>query len=344
MVWPQASGPIAYSINEKMAQDYYETLGVARGATKEELQKAYRKLARKYHPDANPDDKTAKERFKQVQEAYDVLGDDEKRKLYDQFGPDFERVAAGGGPGGGRSWSGGGPGGAHVHFEEVDLNDLFGGGGGAGPGGFSEFFRHFTGGAGPQGADPRRSRRPSAMRGADLQHRVTIPFEKSITGGEVELMVVRGGGKRETIVAKIPPGIEDGKSIRLRGQGEKGQAGGPSGDLLINVQIKPHEHFRRDGKNLIVTVPVTLLEAAEGAKVDVPSPKGTVTVTIPPKTSSGKRLRLKGLGVDDRKGAAGDLLAEIEITLPSDLTKDDIALLRQIEEQHPQDPRGHLRW
>ena len=319
-----------------MPQDFYQTLGVARGATSEEIQKAYRKLARKHHPDANPDDAKAKEKFKQVQEAYDVLSDDEKRKLYDRFGHDYERVAAAGGEAGGRTWSGGGPGGANVHFEEVDLNDLFGGGD---AGGFSEFFRHFSGG--PPGGG--RSRGPRAVRGADLHHDVTIPFEKSITGGEVELKIIRGGGKRETIVAKIPPGIENGKSIRLRGQGEKGQAGGPAGDLLITVGVSSHEHFRRDGKNLIVTVPVTLLEAAEGAKVDVPSPKGTVTVTIPPNTSSGKRLRLKGLGVDDKK-SAGDLLAEVEIVLPPDMTPEDVEALRQIDSRHTQDPRGHLRW
>ena len=323
-----------------MPQDFYQTLGVARGATADEIQKAYRKLARKFHPDANPDDAKAKEKFKQVQEAYDVLSDDEKRKLYDQFGHDFERVAAAGGDAGrGRSWSGAGPGGANVHFEEVDLSDLFGGGGDAG--GFSEFFRHFGGGV---AGGPRRTRGPAPMRGADLHHDVTIPFQKSITGGEVELKIVRGGGKRETIVAKIPAGIEDGKTIRLRGQGEKGQAGGPDGDVLITVHVSPHEHFRRDGKNLIVTVPVTLLEAAEGAKVDVPSPKGTVTVTVPPKTSSGKRLRLKGLGVDDKKGTTGDMLAEIEIALPPEMTDDDVELLRQVSQRHPHDPRSHLRW
>jgi len=328
-----------------MAQDYYQTLGVSRGASADEIQKAYRKLARKYHPDANPDDQTAKNRFKQVQEAYEVLRDPEKRKLYDQYGPDFERVAAAGGAGP-RGWSGAGPGGANVHFEEVDLGDLFGGGG---PGGFSEFFRHFAGGgagASPfaAGGDARRSYRTAASRGADLHHEVRIPFEKSVSGGEVELNVVRGGGKRETIVAKIPKGIQDGKTIRLRGQGEKGPGGGPPGDLLITVHVAPHDHFRREGKNLIVTVPVTLSEAAAGARVDVPSPKGTVTVTVPPKTSSGRKLRLKGLGVEDGKGAAGDLLAEVEIVLPKDLTDEDVKLLRQVDERHPQQPRAHLRW
>ena len=322
-----------------MPQDYYKTLGIARGATTDEIQKAYRKLARKYHPDANPDDKTANEKFKQVQEAYDVLSDEEKRDLYNKFGHDFERVAAAGGGSRG-PWPGAG--GGNVHYEQVDLNDLFGEGG---AGGFSEFFRHFAGGqGGPQPGGPRRGRRAPPVRGADLHHSITIPFKTSIAGGKEDVAIVRDGVKRETIAVKIPPGIENGKTLRVPGKGERGQAGGPAGDLLIAVRVTPHEHFRRDGKNLIVTMPVTLLEAAAGAKVDVPWPKGTAVLTIPPMTSSGQRLRMKRLGVDDKKGTPGDLLVELEIILPPQLTDDDLALLRRIEQNHPYNPRGHLRW
>ncbi len=324
-----------------MPQDYYQSLGVPRGATADDIQKAYRKLARKYHPDANPDDKSAQGKFKEVQEAYDVLSDDEKRKLYDQFGHDYERVAAAGG-GGGHAWSGSGPGGAHVHFEDVDFSELFGGG--ANASGFSEFFRHVAGGQAGAGGFGGAARRSAASRGADLHAEVRIPFERSITGGEVELGVVRSGGKRETIVAKIPVGIENGKQIRLRGQGEPGRAGGPAGDLLITVHVDSHEHFRRDGNNLIVTVPVTLAEAAAGAKVDVPSPKGTVTVTVPPRTSSGKKLRLKGLGVGSRNGQPGDLLAEIQIALPPNISDEDVGKLKEIDDRHKHNPRDHLRW
>ncbi len=318
-----------------MADDYYKTLGVSRGASAEEVQKAYRKLARKHHPDANPDDDTAKGKFTAVQNAYDVLSDPEKRKLYDQYGPQFEQVAAGAGAHHGGGFHGAGPGGG-VRFEDVDLGDLFGDGG---PAGFSEFFRHVGGGGGPRGG-PRRS----PMRGGDLHHEVKIPFEKSIGGGDIELALVLPNGQRETLVAKIPKGIEDGKSIRLRGKGEPGHHGGPAGDLLITVYVAPHPHFRRAGKNLEVTVPVTLGEAAGGAKIDVPLPRGTVMLTVPAKSSSGKKLRLKGLGVDTGKGPPGDLLAELQIVLPPGLTSEDIEQLRQIDQRHPHNPRAELRW
>jgi DnaJ-class molecular chaperone len=326
-----------------MADDYYQTLGVARDATEDDIQKAYRKLARKLHPDMNPDDKKAADKFKQVQLAYEVLSDAEKRKLYDQFGPNFEQLrAAGAGAGpGGRTWStSDGPGGASFRFEDVDLGDLFGGGAEAPGGGFSEFFRHFGGGRATAGGA--RHREPP--RGADIEHEVEVPFQTAVQGGEVQLNVVRHDGRRETITAKIPQGIADGKRIRLRGQGEASPHGGQPGDLLLTVRAAPHPYFRRDGKNLEVTVPVTLLEAAEGAKVDVPSPRGTISVTVPAGSSSGRKLRLKGLGVDDGKGSPGDLLAEVQIMLPRDLSADDVALLKQIDQRHPLSPRTDLRW
>jgi DnaJ-class molecular chaperone len=328
-----------------MAEDYYQTLGVARDASDDDIQKAYRKLARKLHPDMNPDDTKAADKFKAVQLAYDVLSDSEKRKLYDQFGPNFEQVRAAGGAAGGtggRTWSSGGagPGGATFHFEDVDLGDLFGGGGTA-PGGFSEFFRHFSEG-GRASAGGARKREP--VRGADLEHEVEVPFQTAIQGGEVQLNVVRHDGRRETITAKIPKGMADGKRIRLRGQGEPSPQGGQPGDLLLTVRVARHAYFRRDGKNLEVTVPVSLFEAAAGAKIDVPTPRGTVSVTIPPGSSSGRKLRLKGLGVDDGKGAAGDLLAEVQIMLPRELSSDDVEMLKQIDQRHPSQPRADLRW
>lgn len=328
-----------------MAEDYYKVLGVGRGAKAEEIQKAYRNLARKYHPDMNPDDTTARQKFQAVQRAYDVLSDPEKRKLYDQFGPEFEQMGAGAGAGAGPAggtWTRTGPGGATFRFEDVDLSDLFGGGmGGGEAGGFSDFFRQF---GGAPGGGPRASARREPPRGSDLHHEVQVPFQTAISGGEVQLNIVRASGKRETITAKIPAGISDGRRIRLRGQGESSPRGGPAGDLLIKVNVAPHPFFRRVEKNLEVTVPVALLEAAQGAKVDIPSPRGTVTLTVPPGTSSGRKLRLKGLGVDTGKGEPGDLLAEIQVMLPKALDNEDLELLRKIDQKHPQDARAELRW
>jgi DnaJ-class molecular chaperone len=318
-------------------EDFYKVLGVKRDASQAEIQKAYRELARKHHPDMNPEDKSAKERFQKIQRAYEVLNSKEKRELYDKFGPDFERVAAAGAAGwqpGGGGWTAGGPEGAS--FEDFDFSQIFGGQPGAG-GGFGDFFSQFTGGPRPRrGASPRR--------GADVRHEVQIPFQTAISGGEVRLVVQRPSGEVETLTVKIPAGIESGKKIRLRGQGEPAPRGGQAGDLIVVVHVQPHPFFERKGNNLEVRVPVTLAEAALGAKVDIPTPKGTISLTIPPRSSSGRRLRVKGYGVPSRDGAAGDLFAEIQIVLPSQLDKNDQELIRQFDERHPLDPRAELKW
>lgn len=306
-----------------MAKDLYKTLGVSRGASADEIQKAYREAARKNHPDLNPGDEKAKERFQEIQSAYEVLNDPDKRQKYDRYGDSFDRM-------------GGGPGGGPNPFQDVDLNDIFGGGGG---GGFSDLFRQFSqGGAGPQ--TQRRAPRP---KGRDLRHEVMVSFHTSVLGGDADVGVVDGSGAQKTINIKIPAGIEDGKKIRLRGQGEPSPRGGEAGDLLVTVRVGAHPCYKRDGLNLEVDVPVTLTEAAKGAKVDVPTPKGTISLTIPPGTSSGKRLRVRGLGVEsgDRKG---DLFAEIQITLPESLDEGALALLEQIEEQRGEEPRSELKW
>src|SRR5688572_3886758 len=219
-----------------MSDEYYSTLGVSRGASADEIQKAYRKLARKYHPDLNPDDKAAQKKFKEVQHAYDVLSDDKKRKLYDQFGPGFEQMAQGGGP----QWSGQVP----PDFRGFD----FGHGGEAGlPPELQDLLRQFTGGggfqfggAGDRGGGRRRGRRTPGQPGADIRHDVEVPLRAAVTGGEVSLRLSRPGRKTETLTVKIPAGIEDGKTIRLRGQGEPSPNGGPAGDLLVTVRAAPH--------------------------------------------------------------------------------------------------------
>ena len=313
-----------------MDEDYYKTLGIQRDASQSDIQRAYRELARKYHPDMNPGDSQAKERFQRVQQAYDVLSDPEKREMYDRYGSSFQSAGGGRGPGP-FAYGQGGPGGG---FEEVDFSQIFGG---RGSEGFADIFKQFTGGRGSRG-------RARPQRGADLQHALEVPFRTAITGGEVGLALRRPGGKVETISVKIPAGMEDGKKIRLRGQGDPSTSGGKPGDILIQVHVAPHPFFKRRGNNLEVIVPVTLAEAALGARIDVPTPQGTITLTVPPGTSGGRRLRAKGLGVVPAKGEAGDLYAEIRIVLPSaldDATKEQI---RDFDRRYPLNPRAELRW
>jgi DnaJ-class molecular chaperone len=327
-----------------MSEDYYKVLGISRGATAEEIQKSYRKLAKKYHPDLNPDDKAAQSKFKEVQHAYDVLSDEKKRKLYDQFGPEFENVAKGGGP----QWSSQVPPG----YQDFDFAQAFGGGGGRGgsvPPDLEELLRQFTGGGGGGfefggGQARRRGRRQAAQPGADVQHEVEIPFRTAVMGGEVNLRIRRNGSKAETLAVKIPAGIEDGKTIRLRGQGEPSSNGGPPGDLLVTVRVATHPSFRRDGLDLIVEVRVTLAEAALGAKVDVPTPHGEIALKVPPGTTSGTRLRAKGQGIHKSDGWVGDLYAEILIDIPRKIDDESAELIRKLDSRLRHNPRADLAW
>lgn len=312
-----------------MAKDYYEILGVKRGATDDELSKAYRTLARKYHPDLHPDDARAKEKFQEVQHAFDVLSDPKKREQYDRFGPNFESM--GGGP---QGWSSGGFRGQQGDVE-IDLNDIFGGAGG----GFADLFRNMGG-----GAAGRTRTRSAPRKGSDLEHEITVPFATAIKGGEAAINVTRHGGKNETINIKIPAGIEDGKKIRLRGQGEPAMGGGTAGDLLLTVHVAPHPRFERRGTRLDMVAPITLAEAVQGAKIDVPTPHGAVTLSVPPGTSSGKKLRLKGQGVRPEGKPAGDLYVELQIQLPEGLTEEERQEIANIAARHPQNPRAELRW
>jgi DnaJ-class molecular chaperone len=280
-----------------------------------------------------------------VQQAYDVLSDDKKRKLYDQFGPGFEQMAQQGGA----QWSSQVP----PEFQHFDFSQMFGGGGGGRrasggqvPPELEEMLRQFTSGGG-EGFDfggTRRRRRQPASPGADLQSELRIPFRTAVEGGTMSLRVRRHGGKAETIDVKIPAGIEDGKTIRLRGQGDPSPNDGPPGDLLITVRIDPHPNFRRDGLDLIVRVPVTLAEAALGAKVDVPAPQGEISLKVPAGTSSGTRLRAKGQGIRKPDGSSGDLYAEIMIAIPRSLDAASEKLVRDLSSRIDFDPRAELRW
>jgi DnaJ-class molecular chaperone len=323
-----------------MAEDYYKTLGVGRDASAADIQKAYRKLARQYHPDLNPDDKAAKSKFQEVQRAFDVLNDASKRELYDRYGSSFESMGAAAGPRGGRAAWGSAPGG-----EDIDFSQLFGEryGGDDPTGTFADIFSQFR----RAGGRSRRSGPEPAARGADMTAELQIPFQTAAGGGEAQISLRRQSGQVDTISVKIPAGIDEGKKIRLRGQGER-VPGGTAGDILITIHVAPHPWFTRRGNDLEVRVPVTLSEAALGAKVDVPTPRGTIALRVPEGTSSGKKLRVKGHGVAPKNGEPGDLYAEIQIVLPAPLDDACVEMIKKLEEHakqaHPQDPRRELKW
>ena len=318
-----------------MAEDYYNALGVSRTASPEEIQKAYRKLARKYHPDMNPDDKAAKQKFQDVQKAYETLNDPEKRKMYDQFGSAYEQMGGAGAGGAG----GGGP-------FPFDVEQMFGGrGGGGGGGGFQfdaadlgDLFSQFTGG----GGGGRRSRRAAPAKGSDIAAEVTIPFHTAVMGGNCEIPVTRGT-QRETLQVKIPPGVDSGKKIRLRGKGQAGQ-GGDNGDLIVTIQVAPHPYFKRQGQNLELKLPITVGEAALGATIDVPTPGGVVALKIPPCSSSGRRLRVKGQGIRSAAGEVGDLYVELQIKLPDSLSEEARQAVQTINHQYTGSLRDGLSW
>ncbi len=317
-----------------MADDYYKTLEIARNASQADIQKAYRDLARKHHPDMNPDNPRAIKKFQEIQAAFDVLNNPEKREMYDRYGSSFETMGQGGPQGAG--W-GAGPGGGG-NPEDIDFGQFFGDRFGEGGGGLGDIFSHFRQAAG------RGAGGSSKRRGGDVASEVTIPFGTAISGGEIQLSLRRESGETDTIVVKIPPGIEGGKKMRLRGKGEPAPGRGTAGDLMLTVHVATHPFFSRKGNDLHVRLPVTLGEAVAGASVDVPTPSGTVSIHIPQGTSSGKKLRIKGHGVLLKNGAKGDLLAEVLIVLPAKLSEEDRETIRQIDVRSPSDPRQTLRW
>jgi molecular chaperone DnaJ len=374
------------STRDYIEKDYYKSLGVPKDASAADIKKAYRKLARQYHPDANKGDASSEERFKEISEAYDVLSDEKKRKEYDEA-----RTLFGGG--GFRVPSGGAGGAGGVPF---DLSDLFGGGGGGGGLGdlFGGIFRN-RGGA------------TAARRGGDVEADVTLSFDDAVHGVTVPVqltgtgscptchgsgakpgtathvcpqcsgtgmssrnaggfafaepcrecrgrgllvddpcMTCHGSGQAlstRTLRARIPAGVADGQRIRLAGKGQPGAGGGPAGDVVVNVHVRPHRVFGRKGPNLTLTLPVTFPEAALGATVKVPTLDGPpVSVKIPPGTSSGRTLRVRGKGVTKRDGTKGDLLVTVDVAVPQKLSDEAKAALSSYAEAQPDDPRQHL--
>jgi len=305
-------------------KDYYQILGVDKSASQQEIKKAYRKLARKYHPDVNPGDKSAEARFKEINEANEVLSDPEKRGKYDELGSSYQQWQRTGGDPRGFDWSqwytGGQPGGGRVQVDYADLGDLFGGGGG----GFSDFFQTIFGGTGGFGASARQSR---TRRSRDAEYAVDITLEEAYSGAKRILSL-----DNRRLEVKIPAGVETGSRVRISGKGEAGAGGGPRGNIYLRVSVLPHTTFERQGDDLYCKLPVDLYTAMLGGEVAVPTLKGHVMLKIPAETQSGKRFRLKGLGMPSLKdaGAAGDLYAEVQVTLPRALNGQEKELFTQL--------------
>lgn len=313
-----------------MAKDHYSVLGVSRTAKPDEIQRAYRKLARQYHPDVSREPDAA-DRFKEIGEAYDTLSDPDTRTRYDRFGADYRQYAgSGASPGGsrGRRGSGGprpgprpgrpgrgGYGTADVDMGgEVDWEDLLGG-----------WFRQ-------QGAGP--------AQGADHEAELRLTLDEAIRGGRRTVRLAQPGGETRNYDVDVPAGVLDGQRIRLAGEGAEGRDGGPSGDLFLTVRIQPDPRYRLKGRDIHFDLPVTPSEAALGAKIKVNAPAGPVTITVPEGSSSGRRLRLRGQGVPGPKGQTGNLYAEIRVMVPPRLSREVRKLyeeLAAVSDFHPRE-------
>lgn len=287
-----------------MAKDLYEELGVKRDASPEEIKRAYRALAAKLHPDKNPGNKGAEARFKAVNHANQVLSDPKKRKLYDEFGEDglregfdaeayraYRRASAGGGA-------------RFRRGQPQNLEDFFGGAGAAGPG-FGDLFGDLFGGNG-------RPRAAAPTKGSDVASEVTVDFTAALEGAQLKLTLQDGG---EEVTVRVPKGADNGDKVRVPGHGAPGRMGGPPGDLIIAIRVRPHPHFERDGLDLYLDLPISVGEAYNGAKVRVPTPDGHVTMSVPRRAQSGQVVRLKGKGVA-RGNKQGDLYVRFLVRLP----------------------------
>ena len=291
-------------------KDYYTVLGVAKTATQDEIRKAFRKLARQHHPDVAKDKKTAEAKFKEINEANEVLSDPEKRKRYDELGADWNRPGHQGPPPG---WQQGGG------------MDFGGGGGGA----FSDFFEMFFGGRGGGGKKRKPGFGAFAQRGGDVELELPVTIEEALHGGRKAFNLDRGG-RAETVTVNIPRGVRAGQKIRLAGQGGDGIGGGERGDLYLLVRIALHVDYRADGFDLIRAVPVPVWSAVLGGDVEVPTPDGAVKMKIPAGTQPGQKFRLKGRGLPSGKDTRGDFFAEAKVLLPTSLGEKERALWEQL--------------
>jgi DnaJ-class molecular chaperone len=325
-------------------RDYYDILGVSKTASADEIKSAFRKLARKFHPDATKNDAKLTERFKEAQEAYEALSDPARRKNYDDFGhagvsgspgaggdpfEAFRRQQAAGG-GYTKSWQGG-PG---VSVEDFDTSGTD----------FGSIFEQFFGGRGAPASGGGRSGRTRArvqpQRGDDIDHPVTLTFEQAARGIHLPLQFNRDG-KIETLDIRIPAGVKEGSRVRVKGQGQHG--GGEPGDLFIVTHVTPHLFFRREDLDVHLDLPISLYEAVQGAKIDVPTLDGKRTLTIPPGTSGGAKLRIKGHGIQ-RGDEKGDQIVIARVIVPKQLDEGDREAIDKIAKKHPLNPRADVGW
>src|SRR4051812_15595150 len=313
-------------------RDYYETLGVAKTATDDEIKKAFRKLARQHHPDVAKDKKAAEEKFKQINEAYEVLGDSEKRKKYDDLGANWNQ------PGGGfqppPGW-GSQPGGGFRRYSPGDGGGIdfeFGGTG------FSDFFEAFFGGGGRQagfGGSPFGQRQQAAERGSDVEADIMVPLEEVLHGSKRQISLRRGNSNKvESYQVKIPKGVHEGQRIRLAGQGEAGAGGGKSGDLFLRVRLARHPDFNVEGNDLIHEVRLPPSQAALGGELQVPTLGGRARLKIPPGTQGGQRFRLRGHGLPTAAETRGDLFVEVQIQIPTKLTEREREIWSELAKPH----------
>ena len=310
-------------------KDYYATLGVAKTATDKELKQAYRKLARKHHPDVNPGDKSAEARFKEINEAYEVLGEPGKRRKYDELGANwraYEQAEQAGGPNpfeqGGWSVNMGTGGGGYRTMTEEEMQEMFGT-----DNPFSDFFNTFFGGAAAEPGGGRRARagRTRARQGRDLEHEIELTLDEA-DQGVLRRLSMKHDGHSRTVDVRVPAGVGDGSRVRVSGEGERGQSGAPSGDLYLRVRLAPHALFERKGRDLYVKVNVPVTVAVLGGEVEVPALGArTLRLKVPPTTQNGQvfRLRGQGLSLAGKPGEKSDLYATLAVQLPKELSPDE---------------------
>ena len=310
-------------------KDYYSILGITKGASQDEIKSAHRKLVRKLHPDVS-DAPDADEKFREVQEAYDILSDEKKKSLYDQVGHEsFTRGATNAAEGRNpyEGWSGGGGGGFNVDLGGEDVAslfaDLFGGSG---------FGRTAGGGGSPFGSRARSHSAP--QRGRDVEQRIGITFMTALQGGNEDVRISRGGASK-TYSVRIPKGADTGTKLRITGAGEPGSAGGKPGDCIITINVGKHPIYRREGLDIYVDLPLTIAEATCGATISTPTPTGNIELRIPAGAPSGAKLRVKGRGIEPEKGAAGDFYALTKIIPPEHCTDEEQAQLDAIVSKQP---------
>jgi curved DNA-binding protein len=322
-----------------MADDFYSVLGVPKNAEADAIKKAYRKLARDLHPDKNPGNKDAEARFKKVNRAYETLSDAKKRALYDEFGEEalregfdaekaraYKQWSANGGanPFGGGGF--GGFGGVRGRAHQVNLEDLFGGN--VGGSDFGDLFGR-----------PNRTRSRGPLKGEDHEQELTVDFDTAVRGTTLQL---RQPGATEMVTVRIPPGADEGSRVRIPGQGGQSPNGGPNGDLVLVIHVKPHAFFRRDGDDLHIDVPIQVSEAIKGGKVKVPTFEGAVVVKVPPGTQSGGTLRVKGKGVERKNRPKGDLYVHFQVHIPTRMSPELTKIADEIEKLEDPKLRANL--